>query len=76
MWYICVTRQDRVLLIICADAIPLWQMSATKCDVHVTIWAEGVATARDVRQRATWWALDGPDDTQCLRAIETKGGLN
>ena len=42
--------QDRLLIIICADATPLWQTSATKCDIHVTIWSEGVAAAGNVRR--------------------------
>ena len=71
-----IPRQDRLLIIICADATPLWQTSATKCDIHVTVWSEGVAAAGDVRRWATWWALDGPDDTHCLRAIDTKANLN
>ena len=71
-----VTRQDRVVIIICADATPLWQTSTTKCDMHVTIWSQVAAAAGDVRGWATWWALDGADDTHCLRAIDTKGDLN
>ena len=71
-----VPRQDRVLIIVCADATPLWQTSGPKCDVHVIIWSEEVAAAGDVRHWATWWALDGPDATHCLRAIDTKGDLN
>ena len=71
-----IPRQDRLLIIICADATPLWQTSATKCDIHVTVWSEAVAAAGDVRRWATWWALDGPDDTHCLRAIDTKANLN
>ena len=71
-----IPRQDRLLIIICADATPLWQTSATKCDIHVTVWSEGVAAAGDVRRWATWWALDGPDDTHCLRAIDTKANRN
>ena len=71
-----IPRKDRRLIIICAGAIPLWQTSATKCDIHVTVWSEGVAVAGDVRRSATWWALDGPDDTHCLRAIDTKANLN
>ena len=43
-----IPRQDRLLIIICADATPLWQTSATKCDIHVTVWSEGVAAAGDV----------------------------
>ena len=66
----------RLLIIICAHATPLWQTSATKCDIHVTVWLEGVAAAGDVRRWATWWALDGPDDTHCLRAVDTKANLN
>ena len=46
-----VTRQDRVLIIICADATPLSQTSATKCDVGVPIWFQGVAAAGDVSWR-------------------------
>ena len=57
--------KDQLLIIICADATPLWHTSATKCDIHVTVWSEGVAAASDVRRLATWWACDGPDDTNC-----------
>ena len=71
-----IPRQDRLLIIICADTTPLWQTSATKCDIHVTVWSVGVAAAGDVRSRATWWALNGPDDTHCFRAIESKANLN
>ena len=68
--------QDRLLTIIFAHATPLRQTSATKCDIHVTVWSEDVAAASDVRRWATWWALDGPDDTHCPRAIDTKANLN
>ena len=71
-----VTRQNRLLIIMCADVTPLWQTSTTKCDVHMTIWSKGVAVAGNARRWATWWALDGPDDTHILRAIDTKGDLN
>ena len=71
-----IPRRDRLLIIICADASPLWQTSATKCDIHVTVWSEGVAAAGDLQRWATWWALDGPDDTHCRRAIDTKANLN
>ena len=69
-------QQDRLLIIICAGATPLRQTSATKCDIHVTVWSEGVAAAGDMQRWATWWALDGRDDTLCLRAIDTKANLN
>ena len=71
-----IPRQDRLLIIICADATPLWRTSATKCDIHVTVWLESVVAVGDVRRWALWWALDGPDDTHCLRAIDTKANLN
>ena len=69
-------RQDRLLIIICADATPLWQILATMCDIHVTVWSKGVAAVVDVRRWATWWAPDGLDDTHCLRAINTKANPN
>ena len=68
--------QDRLLIIICADATPLWQTWATKCDIHVTVWSKVVAAAGDVRRWATWWALDGPDDMHYLQAIDSKANLN
>ena len=71
-----IPRQERLLIIICADATPLWQTLGTKCDIHVTVWSEGVADVGDERRWATWWALDGPDDTHCLRAIDNKANLN
>ena len=45
-----IPRQDRLLIIICADATLLWQTSATKCDIHVTVWSEGVAAAGDLQR--------------------------
>ena len=33
-----IPRQDRLLIIICEDATPLWQTLATKCDIHLTVW--------------------------------------
>ena len=71
-----IPRQDRLLIIICADATLLWQTSATKCDIHVTVRSEGVAAAGDARRWSAWWALDGLDDTHCLRAIDTKANLD
>ena len=71
-----IPRQDRLLIIHCEDATPLWQTSATKCGIHVTVWSKGVAAAGYVRRWATCWVLDGPDDTHCLRAIDTKANLN
>ena len=41
------THEEHLLIIICADATPLWQTSATKCDIHVTVWSEGVAAVGD-----------------------------
>ena len=55
-------------------SIALWRTLGTKCDVHVAIWGEGVAAEGDVPRWVTHWALDGPDDTHFLQAIDTKGG--
>ena len=45
-----VAREDSLLIIICADATPLWQTSATKRYVPLTIWLEGVVAASDVQR--------------------------
>ena len=71
-----VPRQDRLLIILCVDATQLWQASATKCNIHVTVWSEDVVDTADVRRWPTWWALDGPDDMQRVRAIDTQANLN
>ena len=49
--------------------------TATRCDVYVHMWG-APGQAGDVRRWATWWALDGPDDGRCLRAVDHVAGLN
>ena len=67
---------NTILVLICPDATPLWRTSATKCDIFVSCWAGGAEVAGDVRRWACWWAMDGPDNSNCLRALDVKGDLN
>ena len=76
MWYIYYHKTRPSASHYLCGCKPVWQTCATKCDVHVTIWLEAAAAADDVRRWARWWALDGPDDTHCLRGLDTKGDLN
>ena len=65
----------KIKVIVAPDATPLWRTSATRCDVYVHVWATP-SRASDVRRWATWWALDGPGDGRCLRAVDRLAGLD
>ena len=65
----------KIKVIVAPDATPLWRTSATRCDVYVHVWGTP-SRASDVRRWATWWALDGPDDGRCLRAVDRLAGLD
>ena len=74
-----VLHNPEVWVIICPDATPLWNTSATKCDVFVHLWGGvegGIEAAGNPARWAIWWALDGPDDAPCLRAIDVTCGLH
>ena len=63
-------------VVLCPDATLLWRTSATRCDVYVGCWKGGPAAAGQPHQRATWWVMDGGDDTHPLRAINDTASLN
>lgn len=72
-------HNPEVWVIVCPDATPLWKTSATKCDVFVHIWGGeegGIRAAGRTGLWAMWWALDGPDDGGCLRALDDTCQLN
>ena len=72
-------HNPHIWVIICPDATPLWHTSATKCDIFVHLWggAEGgVQAAGNPARWVMWWALDGPDDSHCLRAMDMAVDLN
>ena len=72
-------HNPEVWVIVCPDATPLWKTSATKCDVFVHIWGGeegGVRAAGHTARWSMWWALDGPDDGGCLRAMDETCNLN
>jgi hypothetical protein len=68
-----------IWVLICPDATPLWHTSATKCDIFVHLWGGeegGVRAAGNPARWVMWWALDGPDDSHCLRAMDMAVDLN
>ena len=72
-------HNPEVWVIVCPDATPLWKTSATKCDVFVHIWGGeegGVRAAGHTARWSMWWAIDGPDDGDCLRALDNTCELN
>ena len=65
----------KINIIIAPDATPLWRTSATRCAGYVHMWGPP-RRARDVRQWATWRALDGLDNGRCVCAIDRLTGPN
>ena len=63
-------------VVLCPDATPLWRTSATRCDVYVGCWKGGPAAAGQPHHWATWWVMDGGDDTHPLRAMDDTASLN
>ena len=64
-----------ILIVLIADATPLWKTSATRCDVGVCVWGDP-GTMGDMRRWALWWCTDGPYDAACMRAVDVAAGLN
>ena len=61
---------------LCPDAAPLWRTSATRCDVNVGCWKGGPAAVGQSHRWATWWVMDGGNDTHPLRANDATASLN
>ena len=67
---------NKIPVLVCADATPLWRAAATRYDVFVGVWPGGLASAGNVDNWVTWWVMDGSDDRGRLCAIDAEAGLN
>ena len=67
---------NKIPMLVCADATPLWRAAATRCDVFVGVWPGGLASAGNPHNWVTWWVMDGSDDRGRLCAMDAEAGLN
>ena len=69
------TRGPDIIVVLSADAIPLWKASATRCDISVHCWQQpsdaGVPNLWPI-----WWAMWGADDTHFMLAMDKARDLN
>ena len=45
---------NKIPVLVCADATPLWRATATRCDVFVGVWLGGPASAGNPDNWVTW----------------------
>ena len=67
---------NKIPVLVCADATPLWRAAATRCDVFVGVWPGGAMSAGNPDNWLTWWVMDGSDDCGRLCALDAEAGLN
>ena len=65
---------NKIPVLVCADATPLWRAAATRCDVFIGVWPGGLASAGNPDNWVTWCVVDESDHRGCVRAMEA--GLN
>ena len=73
--YLTVATQ-KIWVVICPDATPLWRTSVAKCDTFVHCWGDGIRAASDIHRWAMWFCPDGPDDGACLVTIDLEAKLS
>ena len=69
------THGPDFIVVLSADATPLWKPSATRCDISVHCWQQP-SDAGAPNLWPNWWAMWGGDDTQFMLAMETAHDLN
>ena len=67
---------NKIPVLLCADATPLWRVAATRCDVFVGVWTGGHASAGNPDHWVTGWVMDGSEDRGRLCAMDAEAGLN
>ena len=67
---------NKIPVLVCMDATPLWRAAATRCDVFVGVWPGGPASAGNPDNWVPWWVMDGSDDRGRLCAMDAEAGLN
>ena len=48
------TGTNKIPVLVCTDATPLWRAAATRCDVFVGVWLGGPADAGNRDNWVTW----------------------
>ena len=64
-----------IIVVLSADASPLWKASATRCDICVHCWQQP-SDAGAPNLWPIWWAMWGGDDTQFMLAMDKAHDLN
>ena len=67
---------QRIPVIICVAACPLWRMQATQADVFVGVWPGGPGAAGVPGNHATWWVMAGGNDRAWLCGMDEVARLN
>ena len=67
---------NKIPVLVCADATPLWWAVATRCSVFVRVWPGGPSIAGNPDNWVTWFVTDGSDGHGRLCAMDAEAGLN
>ena len=69
------THGPDIIVVLSADATPLWKASATQCDISVHCWQKP-SDAGAPNLWPIWWAMWGGDDTHFMLAMDKAHDLN
>ena len=69
------THGPDIIVVLSADATPLWKASATRCDISVHCWQQP-SDAGAPNLWPIWWAMWGGDDTHFMLAMDKAHDLN
>ena len=69
------THGPDIIVVLSADATPLWKASATRCDISVHCWQQP-SDAGAPNLWPIWWAMGGGDDTHFMLAMDKAHDLN
>ena len=69
------THGPDIIVVLSADATPLWKASATRCDMSVHCWQQPSEAGAPNLWRI-WWAMWGGDDTHFMLSMDKAHDLN
>ena len=67
---------NKIRVLVCADATPLWHAATTRCNVFVGVWPGRAARAGNPNNWAVWWIMEGSDDRGRLCVMDHEAWLN
>ena len=67
---------NKIPVLVCTGATPLWRAATTRCNVFVGVWPGGPVSTGNQDNWVTWWVMDGSDDRGRLCAMDAEAGLN